>query len=389
VNSEPSPSPDPPGLCAFSVADYLRPLAGDLPGTLVAAPARDAIIDLAARLPGAITSFCGFECPLGSADARADFLLCSTREEGHAGVLAGMHDSIALAPELRTQPAWQRVAAFCRAWLAAGSPLGGELMNTWLEFDIASDADALVEPSMFFGTHPPAPGADPRGQLAALREALAVLDPPALHGHRGRALETLLAALPRGCHVFQVGAMWSRGQAAIRLCLRGVEHVAVPALLDVLDWPGDGDDVAVLLDTFGAHASRVDLDLDLGTRIGPKIGLECYLGTDAATAARLAALSAALVRVDACTPAKAAALDAYQGLTLQDAAPAHWPPHLAALARAGGRGLSSALCRWVHHIKLVHEPGQALTAKAYLAVEHHLLARRELRAHIDAMRSGA
>jgi len=389
LDSDRSADPYPSGLHDFSVADYLRPLAGDVPDALVAPSARDAIIGLAARLPGAITSFCGFECALGTSDARADFLLCSTREEGHAAVLAGMHDTIALAPELRTQPAWQRVAAFCRTWLAEGSPFGGELMNTWLEFDIASDADALTAPSMFFGTHPPAPGADPRGQFAALREALAALDPAALHGHRGRALDALLDALPRGCHVFQVGAMWSRGQAAIRLCLRGVERVAVPALLDLLDWPGHGGDVAALLDTFGAHASRVDVDLDLGTRIGPKIGLECYFGTDGATAGRLAALTTALVRQGACTPDKAAALDTYQGLTLQDAAPAHWPPHLAALARAGGRGLSSALCRWVHHIKLVHEPGQALSAKAYLAVEHHLLARRELRAHIDAMRTGA
>ena len=127
---------------------------------------------------------------------------------------------------------------------------------------------------------------------------------------------------------------------------------------------------------------------DLGEQVGPKLGLECYFGTDTGNAGRLRALTAALVRHGACTPAKAAALDAYQGLTLQDAAPAEWPPHLAALATAGGPGLSSALCRWVHHVKLVHEPGQALAAKAYLAVEHHLLVRRQLRAHIDAMRGG-
>lgn len=377
------------GLYDFSVADYLRPLAGDLPESLVAPPARAAILDLAAQLPGAMTSFCGFECPLGSVDARADFLLCSTREEGHASVLAGTHGEIGLAPALRAQPSWQRVATFCRAWLAEDGLLAGKLMNTWLEFDVASDADALAAPSMFFGTHPPAPGADPREQLAVLRAALAVLDPAAVHGHRARALEALLGALPRGCHVFQVGAMWSRGQAATRLCLRGIERADLLTLLDALEWPGRREDVATLLDTVGAHASRVDVDLDLGDEVGPKLGLECYFGTDTGNAGRLHALTAALVRHGACTPAKAAALDAYQGLTLQDAARDDWPPHLAALAVAGGPGLSSALCRWVHHIKLVHEPGQALAAKAYLAVEHHLLVRRQLRAHIDAMRAGA
>ncbi|MEQ8661028.1 MAG: hypothetical protein RLW62_09445, partial [Gammaproteobacteria bacterium] len=370
----PALAADLPGLRDFTVADYLRIVAPGVPPALIERPALDAIVALAARLPGTLTSFCGFECPLGTATARADFLLCATREEGHAAVLAGRRADSALAPALLAAPAWQRARDFCAAWLDDDHLLRAQLMNTWLEFDVTSHAQALTAPSLFYGTHPPGADGHRADAVAVQRAALGVLAPAALEGARGRALEQFFAALPPGCHVFQVGVMWARETPALRLCLRHISAADLLTLLTRLAWPGPLDELAALLAVLAPAAARIDVGVDLDTDLGAKLGLECYPGTDAAAGARLAALTARLVAHGACTADKAAALATYQGLSLP-ATTTDWPACLSALAARQGRGLTSALCRWVHHLKVVLEPGQPLTAKAYLAVEHHLLAR--------------
>ena len=53
----------------FRVADYLLAAAPQVPLELVSASAQQDINALAASLPGAITSFCGYECELGLDEA--------------------------------------------------------------------------------------------------------------------------------------------------------------------------------------------------------------------------------------------------------------------------------------------------------------------------------
>jgi len=373
-----------PGLRDFRVADYVRAITPQIPTTLISVAAQHEIIRVAAQLPGAITSFFGFECPLGNASADADFLLCSTREEAHSRILAGAHPGIDLPAELLTLPAWQRIRAFCQAWERADSPLHGSIMNTWLEFDIASATQTIQNPSLFFGTQPPVPGEGADARLALIREALVELEPEAIRGVRDSVLQRCIESLPAGSYAFQIGAMWSRATGAIRVCVRSIAPNAVVSLLETLDWPGSLPAVTALVSTLAPLALRLDVDIDLGASIGPKLGIECYFGTDAETAARLRRASDYLVADGLCTPEKADALLRYSGLTHQDAPTAAWPLYLRSLATDAGPGVASCLLRWIHHIKVVHEPGRPTGAKAYLAVEHHLLDRRRLHAALHA-----
>lgn len=373
-----------PGLRDFRVADYVEAIAPQIPTTLIALAAQHDITRLAAQLPGAITSFFGFECPLGSATATADFLLCSTREEAHARVLAGAHCGVDLPAELLTFPAWQRIRAFCQAWERSTSPLRDTIMNTWLEFDIASARQAIDSPSLFFGTHPPAPSEGRGARLALIRRALAELEPEAVHGARDTALQHCIESLPGDAYAFQVGAMWSRATGAVRICLRGIAPAAIAEVLERLGWPGSRTEVTALISTLAQLALRLDIDIDLGASVGPKLGIECYFGTDPQTTGRLRRMSDYLVAEGLCTAAKADALLRYSGLTHQDVSTTPWPPYLRALASAAGPEVASCLLRWVHHIKVVHEAGRPMAAKAYLAVEHHLFERRRLHAALNA-----
>lgn len=381
----------PPGADSryFRVADYLRAVAADLPSSLVDAVALSEIVELADHLPGTLTSFFGFECPLGETAARADFLLCSTRVEGHARVLAGTHAE-RLPASLRQHDAWRRVAGFCQVWEDPSSPLHEGILNTWLEFDVATRPDALRVPSMFFGTPVPAADAPSLAQFDVVRTALALLAPEAVVAARGEALARVFAGLPPGCHVFQIGIMWARPTSMIRICLRGVPARQVHATLTALGWPGESAAaVADLITSLADVVVRFDLDLDLGVSLGPRVGIECYLGTDPDRLSRLARMGDYLVARSLCSVEKAASLVRYCGLTAQDARPAGWPPFLTAQAKSAGPDAMSGLARWIHHIKIAYEPGRPLAAKAYLAVEHHLFDRRQLRTMIDTVRAGA
>lgn len=372
---------------SFSVGDTLRAAAPALPAALVNAAAQSHILALADDLPGTLTTFCGYECRLGSPEANADFLFCSTRPEGHARVLAGLDETDELPATLLALPAWQQVRAFARSWLHADSPLDGQIVNTWLEFDVDAADGAGRAPSVFFGT-PELPSGTPAiTQLPLVRAGLALLAPAAVADERDAALTRFFAALPDGARVFQVGVMLARPAAVVRLCVRGVPRGDLIDLLHALAWPGATTAVAELLGGVARSAERIDVDVDLGTAVGAKLGLECYFGSDLATGARLRAMLGALVEAGLCTADKADALVAYSGLDSQDRA-ANWPMHLRALAAEAGADITSCLLRWVHHVKLVLEAGQPTSAKAYLALEHHLLAREHLRAAIAAARTG-
>lgn len=357
-----------------TLLDPLLTLANQRPDTLISESAWARITRLTAGLPGGCSSFFGFECPLGTDAEHVDFLFCSTRDEGHTQVLA------ATAPR-DSDPAWRAVRALCTAWDGPGGELDG-LHNLWLEFDVGSrpQAHAVERPSLFFGLQPHGAG------LTLASRALGLVEPAALSGARAALLTRLFEALPDAAYVFQIGVMLARDAPAIRVCVRQIEADNVATLLTRLGWAGDRAALMDLLASLALRAERVDLDLDLGDEVGPRIGLECYPGSDDAVAARLSALTDWLVARELCSTQQAAALVRYQGLTHPRAVSTPWPASWLRVARARGETYESCVCRWVHHVKLVFEDGAPRAAKAYLAAEHVPLDRRQLARAIDARR---
>jgi hypothetical protein len=260
-------------------------------------------------------------------------------------------------------------------------------MNVWLEFDIASNSRALTCPSLFFGTQPAAVKDSTTDPVACVLEPLALLEPAATRGARGATLRRVCGKLPDGAHAFQIGVMFARQASAIRVCLRGLAPDSIGPLLTSLGWPGPRAEIETLIAVLAPLTERLDVDLDVGDTLAAKIGIECYFGTDARTAERMREFATYLVAQDLCNPAKAEALLRYNGLTHQDSDP-HWPEYLRALAAATDPAAASCLLRWVHHVKIVHDSGKPLQAKAYLAIEHHAIARRQLAAAIESVRSG-
>jgi hypothetical protein len=335
------------------------------PKPFVSANSLARMLRLGAALPGAATSFFGFECRLGGAAPEADFLVCIARD-GHGP------EALAAALERAPpdgDPFWPRLAAFCRRWTDPAGPWHAVLHNIWLEFDLAAAPEGapVPVPSVFAGTRALRAGADP-ALADSVMDALDLLAGTGPSAARRAALRRGLAALPPGGMLFQLGIMLSRGDDRVRVCASGLGAVEAEAYLGALGLADPTGGRAALLAELAPMLQEIRLALDAGPDgIGPRIGVECYGGDGAEAPRRWLALFGWLVARGLALPAEREALLMWWGLQHSRLLRADWPAwtdgHPACPPGAG----QGALWRSVHHVKLSLEAAGALSAKAYLA----------------------
>jgi hypothetical protein len=314
-----------------------------------------------ADLPAQMTSRFGFECRLGEQEPTTDFL-----------VRAGAHQE--------EWSALERYAAGLSSlpWTGIRSLLAGRagLKNLWLEYDFAIPANKPPMPSVFLGSDELTSGAATEGAASALGTLRARPLPPAMRC----TLQDVVDALPKKAKLFQAGVMCSRPNSPLRLCLLGPEFADAETclardFLTAAHWPADPTPMTELLRTFSPLIDHVALDLDIREdgSLASKLGIEIYQNPERTPVHRLVALVSQLVSSDLCTPEKADGLMAWNGITHERLYPDTWPRSLVAARVLRGGGQYSTFCRWLHHVKLVYEPGAPLAAKAYLAVSHAFL----------------
>jgi hypothetical protein len=371
-----------------SVADYLNALAPHLPPVLISAESLADLRAPARLLPGAMTSHFGFECRLGIEAAQADLSVRTTIAQGGPEILAGRSPVFPLAEPARRHSAWRGIRRFGECWADPASPLSGGADDIWLEFDLAEaavppalDADDLPVPSLCFRpilSPGPEPAVDRAAGYRRLVEAAleALLDdpmPPAVM----RRLSFCYETLPPGAVLFQVGVMLSRRAEALRLCIANIRPQQLTEYLAAIGWESPRDEAEGLLATLYEFVDNITLDIDVGTTVLPKIGLECYFAgfRQPETEPRWRPFLDHLVARGLCLPAKRDALLAYPGHSSEETDPERWPADLTRVSRFLGRRTTSSLFRALHHVKIAYLPGQAdaapaLEAKAYFgAVE--------------------
>jgi hypothetical protein len=356
-----------------TVADYVTVAVAPYIGDQLISP--EALLDIqqiATLLPTAITDRFGFECELGIDRPTADFLVCCRTSHGAAEVLAGQKPDFDLPHRLHGHPVWQRIRTFSQQWANSDSPIGREVHNLWLEFDIGLVPSPTPVPSVFIGSNrlrSHVPVADPQAmsrQCAWLTDqALPTLLGSTIEvGARGQ-MARCINLLPEGACLFQVGLMLARASQTMRLCVRGIERQHIVEYLNALDWQGSRSELESLILSLGKYTARIDLDFDIADRLLPRIGLECYLD-----AARLPDFMAHLVSSKLCTAPKAEASRLWHGSTKASITPSAWPqgPNTASsLLEHASQGWFE---RALHHVKIVYQPKEAVQAKAYLGVYH-------------------
>jgi hypothetical protein len=377
-----------------TIAHYLdAAVAPRISDRLISLKSLSNIRQIAALLPGAITDFFGFECELGVSDPTADFLVCCRASQGAPNVLSGQMPDRDLPELLLTHPVWQRIRSFSTEWSNPGSAVADRIHNIWLEFDVNGIPASIPVPSVFIGPenlqsiNPAVDTSQMPDRCAWLTDSALPLFlggevPPALKGQIARCLNLL----PPGARMFQVGLMLSRASSLTRLCVRGVSPKQILEYLQVLDYDTSSGQLHALLELLSPMVERIDLDMDVDDRVLPKIGLECYLP------ANTSAVHQFLNHLVSCglsTPAKAEALESWGGVAHERSNPEIWPRDLLALSGFLGGRAHSAFARWLHHVKIVHQPGLPLQAKAYLAVQHLWLAPAQIKDVLNRAQSRA
>lgn len=336
-----------------------------LPEALVSPSNLEPILAIARAFPSALTDSFGFECPLAEPEARADFSFCATVADGGRDVLAGSVPGNALSAALLAHPVWRRVRGFAERWADPDTRLHDRTDNVWFEFDVETPAPTLPVPSVFFGSTVIRPLIDVSW---VMEEAFASLFGQAPDAALARRFRTSVAALPLSAAVFQVGAMLARSSDAIRICVSNLGAEEKLRYLAAVGWPGSLNEARSVVTNAHRLAGSVALDLDLGSSVGSKIGLECAFQRDAASQARAGAMVERLVALGLCSPEKGSGLLA---CTSPDHAGTEPEAHAQReRSRLTARHATGGFARWVSHVKLVYQPGAPLAAKAYVAVRH-------------------
>lgn len=358
-----TPSRDPQSDVDFPFSGTLRSFRSHFPHSLVTPGAERRLFALGATLHAAAASWAHIECRL---DAREQIdLIVQVEATGRATLI-----------DRACAPRWPGPAALARAWARDGDrSVVGRL---WLEFDLLGDGDTTRPPSTFIEL-------TPRAQVAArddavpraLAQAISVLGASTDAETVRRAIARCVRPLPAGATLFAVGAMMSRPDAPLRLCLTGMSDDALGPYLDAVGWRGDwaavSSTIAGVARAVGGPASHVgilhlDVRHDIRHDVEPRIGVEIVLDrrSQVRGEVRERAFLELLVQWGCCTPEKRDGLCAWPGVARRTMPHELWP---------------SLALRRVNHVKLVHEPGRPIEAKAYLCIahDHELLPRTEAR----------
>jgi hypothetical protein len=329
----------------LSLAGYLRAIEGDLPPELITREAARRMIGVAESLPP--LPMIGFEARLGGGDQASHFF---------AAVRAAQGDREILMPWLRRRKAdaklgppgspWNRIHAFCAEWLDPSSILHTPITSLWLEYDV--DGAEQPPPNVFFGIASDELPLE-KTRLVLIERAAFVLAGRPLDAAVRDSIDRVLAAVPEGCHLFQMGMMMARPTGAVRLCVMPPVVSLIPELLAAVGWPGDVGEVTDFLSALPARPQSIGVNLDVGAEVLPRTGLECYL--DERRHPRL-------------DPAWEQFLDYLVGRALCT------PERKDALLGWPGQGTvrflwTSTIIRLLNHIKIDFTPGRPTAAKGY------------------------
>ena len=313
---------------------------------------------IASIFPQQITNFFGFEYRLSNEDAYTDFLLCIDAAETGKQVLGDNNYKLKLPQELLEQPEWQQLTNFGNVWCQKDSALDNLVHNVWLEFDLDSEISDTPIPSVFFGLSP----SETEINFDWVTDtALSLLLDRPVSANVKAGVKHCFATIPTEAHVFQIGLMLSRSVDAVRLCIRNLKPQEIIPFLQQMEWQGNKYNLAKLLKELTPFVDRIDLDIDVGDGIYPKIGLECYLTYQPSLQPKWKLFFTYLVKSGLCTAEKQHKLLNYPGYDRIVETDGKLK-----LEQLLGRKQETILFRGLHHIKLSYKQDRAIEAKAYL-----------------------
>lgn len=343
-----------------SLASYLQVVSPHLQPELASAPALRQVQALGEYLP--VPSAALLECRLDASDPAIDL---------HASYT---HVPQGFSSRFASNSAWQACKALGQAWSNPNDCLQSSIRNLILEFDLPSHSTqsslATISPSPYVMFQPNLPVELP----VLLNHVLTLwqrLPDPLLAAN----LKTCLEGIPKEAELANIGVWLARPTQAVRLTIKDINLEQILAYLEKIGWQDPTQAFMSAAVTLSPLTEVLALAIDIDSALHSRIGLECFATAEFHDPNRWQQLIDHLVKTDLCTPAKRQALLTWPGVTQWSDCPDRWPANLTYGDLLMGAHAVSLFWRKINHIKLVYQPGQPLSAKAYLAFGHRWISR--------------
>jgi len=330
------------------------------------------IQELAKVFPGNLTSFLGFECRLADPTARADFAFAISGVNGDRNVFVNLLQDPHFSAKFLHHPEWQQISNFAASWADPHSDLYENVKCFWLEFDMPENPTGIPVPSVFFGPAKPHGATNESTQYRWLTQtALPLLKGGALSETVEQKVMDCIEKIPGAAYLFQVGTMLSREVQTVRVYINRIAPDQIIPYLISIGWADDAGAFAQVIEEIADKADRFVISFDVQEDgIGSKIGIECSFNeSQYLLNSKWERFLEYLVTKGLCLPEKRDALLKYSGVENAEIEDTTMKP-LTSASRSLDEVLSSAIARFINHVKLVYRPGQPLEAKAYPAVRY-------------------
>ncbi|MBW4593456.1 MAG: hypothetical protein KME46_11175 [Brasilonema angustatum HA4187-MV1] len=339
-----------------SLEDYLKIVTPHLDPELVSSQALAQIQALAQRLP--ISSANLLECRLNGNEPDVDF---------HASFT---HFPPELSDRFLPNLAWQACQTFAQKWMDSASSLHQSINNLILEFDLPEQPTdqqfiEAISPSPYIMFKP-----ETTINLQELIEHSLRLFQYPLNSQLTAKLKHCLSSLPDGAKLANIGVWLARPNQGLRLTIKEILFEQLPIYLEQIGWEDPTHALALYSSTLSPFVDTLALAIDIDQTVHPRIGLECFVTKQFHDQSRWQQFIDHLVHADLCTPGKRNALLDWSGFTQRSDCPELWPANLTYGDILMGSNAVSFFWRRINHIKIVYQPGQPLSAKAYLAFGH-------------------
>ncbi|MGB3649796.1 MAG: prenyltransferase/squalene oxidase repeat-containing protein [Rivularia sp. (in: cyanobacteria)] len=329
------------------------------------------LANLSAPIPRA-----GFEIRLDKDNSQVDLQQGIYLQNKEPQILVEHINKLALSHQEFNQPVWNRIREFCKIWSDSSSDLNSAISDIWLEFDIHESNHDLLTPCIFLGIN--RDSFEPSITFSIIKNALELLYGQPINDSLCSNLYRCFTACTAPTRISHVGVMLSRQIEALRINVSKIPIYAISNYLQEIGYPNATEEIESLVDEILDSFDNVRLCFDVGKKIYPTLGLECFFDKQSGLDSRWLPFLDNLVAKGLCTNEKRNGLIAWVGNTTPSNTTKPWASHLIAESLLQPSESLTILDRRLSHIKLTYKPESTLQAKAYIGFVHEWLNNKSL-----------
>ena len=353
----------------LSPLEYLNTTSHNIPDNIISSENLSQIRKLAGLFSKGTTSFFGFETRLGSTDASSDYLFAVSSKNMERDALMRFL-KYEIPDDLKNKSEWRNLFNFTMKWSDSESDIYKNVLGLWLEFDTAKLSENYEIPNVFLQIRKTRIDTyeDEQKFKWVILQALPLLTGESLPKKIEENLINALKKLPKETSLIHVGTMLSRKAYGVRIVINRIKPEQIIPYLKSIGYNSETSELNQTINEISKYSSRLILHINIGEKIDSKVGIECSFAEDKYHLQNeWKNLFDYLEKKGLCIREKREALLDFPGVAQENDDEFNFETYMVA-PKIDHNNYSSALVRYLSHIKIVYKPNEGFEAKAYPGV---------------------